>query len=270
MLTLLTLLAFDPALADEPCAGASSAIATDAVAVLNLQPGVRAKPAPQAPISLPPGTQTLADLEGAFEALSADGATISDFFALLADGQRRSLPGDVVREALDKYGVSLPFLPSDDLVRIDSDGRALTVVLDFGRRRSRKLTLPTTTSHVVTSTASGDPYNTATTRLGTVTGGGHTLVVEETLTLGISDQGLTSISGVAVKKLFSFNLDGHSEHSVGKVATEEGQVVVQTDAAGQPLVVDGHYVPDVYDDWIILEVAGRTIEIGVPALERTK
>ena len=57
---------------------------------------------------------------------------------------------------------------------------------------------------------------------------------------------------------------------MGKVATEEGQVVVQTDAAGQPLVVDGHYVPDVYDDWIILEVAGRTIEIGVPALERTK
>ncbi len=266
MLTLLSTLALGTALAGDPCGTPASAVANDAVAVLSLQPTTRpAKPA--APQGLPSGTLSLADLEAAFDKLAQDGATISDFFALLADGKSRTLPGDVVRTALEKYGVDLPFLPVDDLVDITSDGSELTVNLDFGRKSSKKLELPETTSTVVTSTSSSDPYATGSTRLKNVSGGGHTLVVQDTLTLGISDKGLTSIEGVAVKKLFSFGVDGHSEHTPGKLATEDGDVIVQTGSDGKPVVENGHYVPESYDDWIILEVAGRTIEIGVPALE---
>lgn len=266
MLTLFSTLALGTALAGDPCGTSTSAVAADAVAVLNVQPQARsAKPAP--PQGLPSGTLSLADLEGAFEQLAQDGATISDFFALLADGKNRVLPGDVVRAALEKYGVNLPFLPVDDLESITSNGRELTVNLDFGRSSSKKLKLPETTSTVVSSTSSSDPYATGSTHLKNVSGGGHILVVQETLKLGLSSQGLTSIEGVSVKKFFSFAVDGHSQNSPGKLLTLDGDVVVQTGTDGKPVVQDGHYVSESYDDWIILEVAGRKIEIGVPALE---
>jgi len=267
MLTLLTKLALASALAGGPCDGPVSPVAQDAVAVLRAKPSPGGAKSPHVPEGLPSGTLSLADLESAFDKLAQDGATISDFFALLADGKSRTLPGDVVRQALQKYGVSLPFLPVDDLVNITSNGSALTVNLDFGRSSAKKLKLPKTTSTVVTSTSRNDPYNTGSTRLQSVSGGGHTLVVQDTLTLGISDKGLTSISGVAVKKLFNFSVNGHSEHSPGKTLTEDGDVVVQTDSQGRPVIENGHYVPQTFDDWIILEVAGRRIEIGVPALE---
>ncbi len=264
MLTTALTLVLGTALAGGPCDGPST-VAADAVAVLHASPAARpAKPSPQR--GLPSGTLSLTDLERAFDQLAQNGATINDFFALLADGQRRTLPGDVVRKALEKYGVSLPFLPVANLESLTSDGATLTVNLDFGRSSSKKLKLPKSTNTVVASTSSSDPYATGSTRLQQVTGGGHTLVVQDTLTLGISDKGLTSIEGVAVKKLFSFSVNGHSLTSPGKVQTEDGDVVVQTDESGAPIVEDGHYVPATFDDWIILEVAGRKIEIGVPAL----
>jgi hypothetical protein len=277
MLDLLMMLSLGVAFAADPCKTPASAVATDAVVLLDVEPTVRAKPTARAkpsperpPVGLPTGTLSLADLEAVFEQLAEDGATISDFFALLADGKKRTLPGDVVRKALGKYGVDLPFLPVNDLVRIESDGSELKVLLNFGRSSSKKIKLPTTTDTLVRNTDGNDPYNTATTRLETKKGGGHTLVVDKTLTLGISDKGLTSIEGVSVKMFFSFAVKGYSENAPGKLATADGKVKIKVDSDGSPVVVDGHYVPQQFDDWIILKVAGQTIEIGVPALEKSE
>ncbi len=270
MLILLSTLVLAPALAGDPCNTPSCEIAHDAVAVLNIQPveaSAEASAEPPQKEGLPSGALSLDDLESTFEALSQDGATLSDFFALLADGESRSLSGDVVRATLEKFGGTPSFLPVDDLVSITSDGTQVVVNLDFGRSSSKKLTLPKNTTTVVASTSRDDPYATGSTRLETVRVGGHTLVLQEKLTLGISEEGLTSIGGVAVKKFLSFGVDGHSEHSPGKVAEEGGDVIVQTDADGKPVVKDGHYVPQTYDDWIILKVAGRTMPIGVPPLK---
>ena len=172
MLTLLTLLALQSAVAQDDCGNKPVPVVADTAAALAVKP-VRFKPAPKAApakASLPAGTLTLADLEAAFEALAQRGATLNDFFALLADGKARTLPGDVVRQALAKYGVSLPFLPVADLVQITSDGENLTVELDFGRKSSKKIKLPKTTSVAVSSTSSRDPYNVNSTRTETVSG----------------------------------------------------------------------------------------------------
>ena len=266
MLISLSTLVLATALAGDPCDTPSCEVADDAVAVLSIEPAETSTETP-GPKGLPSGALTLDDLEAAFEELARDGASLSDFFALLADGESRSLSGDVVRAALEKTGGGGSFLPVENLVSLTSNGSEIVIKLDFGRSSSKKLTLPKTTTTVVASTSSSDPYATGSTRLKTVEGGGHTLVIQEKVTLGISKDGLTSIGGVAVKKFFSFDVNGYSEHSPGKIAEEGGDVIVQTDADGQPVVENGHYVPQTFDDWIVLKVAGRTLPIGVPALE---
>jgi hypothetical protein len=44
--------------------------------------------------------------------------------------------------------------------------------------------------------------------------------------------------------------------------------VLQTDARGEPIVVSGHYQPQRYDDWAIIEAKGQRIEVGVPGLKK--
>ncbi len=64
------------------------------------------------------------------------------------------------------------------------------------------------------------------------------------------------------------NIDLASERNEGKIATgEKERPVLQTDSNGNPVVVDGHYQPQRYDDWVVITVKGRRIPVGIPPLE---
>ena len=41
---------------------------------------------------------------------------------------------------------------------------------------------------------------------------------------------------------------------------------LSVDSYGRPVVVDGHYVPCTYSDWLILTILGRETWIGLPPL----
>lgn len=41
---------------------------------------------------------------------------------------------------------------------------------------------------------------------------------------------------------------------------------IKTDAHERPVIVDGHYVPQVYDDWLVIGVLGQETWIGLPPM----
>ncbi len=249
------------------CPAPAPAVAGDlAVALADVD---LAKPAaPRAPSGdLPAGTLSADDLEAFFQFVSDKGGGIRDLFGALADGQQRVLPGDVVRGLFDKYGVDLPFLPLDDLVQITSNGREVTFEFDFGGSSRKDVRLPDATVWKLKPRGS-DPYAVnGSSRVKQETVKGRTLSVADRVTFRITPEGIEGMSKGAIKAS-GFNLDIHTERHPGKVATDGKWVLLQSGEDGKPLVVDGRYQPQVYDDWAVITAFLTRIEIGIPSLGR--
>ena len=63
---------------------------------------------------------------------------------------------------------------------------------------------------------------------------------------------------------FRFDVSLRTESRPGRAARDDnGRLVLRTDAAGKPLREAGRFVPQVHDHWVVVTVAGRTMEIGV-------
>jgi hypothetical protein len=222
--------------------------------------------------SLPGGTLTVADLERAFQAVQQSGQGIMGFFGMLADGQRRVLPGDAVRQIFSKYGVSLDFLPVKDLREVVAEGGKVTFRFDFGGDGTREITLPDTTRKVLDSRNRADPYAAdGKNRVKEEKSDGKQLRLSQELQLSVDAHGLTGVreGDIAVHHwlLGWVDIQVHSEQHAGKVATgDKDRPVLMTDGAGNPLVQDGHYVPQRYDDWVVIEAKGQRVEAGIPAL----
>ncbi len=222
---------------------------------------------------LPSGELTAADLERAFEEVTKSGKGIMGFFGLLADGQARTLDGDIVRAMFEKYGVSLEFLPLDALQRVESANGKVTFHFDFGRDSSRQIQLPDSTQKVLQSKHRSDPYLVhSRNRVRDEKSDGKKLRLKSQLQFSVNEDGLTGVreGDLAVHHWLAgwVNLNVHSEQHEGKIATgEKDRPVLQTDERGNPVVVDGHYQPQRYDDWVVITAAGRRIEVGIPPLE---
>ncbi len=102
----------------------------------------------------------------------------------------------------------------------------------------------------------------------------HTFIMRDELRVRVCEDGVVSLreGSVKLQKLFfSLNVDIRSEHCVARVETDiQQRAVLHVDDEGAPLIVDGHYVPRRYDDWLVLTVSGL-LEAwkGIPTLTAT-
>jgi len=227
---------------------------------------------PSAPYTLPAGTLTSADLEQAFQSIQSQNQGIAALFALLADGKARTLPGDVIRDLFKKYGVTLDFLPLDTLKDVTSEGGKVKFRFDFGGDSTRKLKLPDTTSTVLKQKNSADPWAAdGKNQVKTVKSDGREIKVKSEVELSVDQTGITGIRKgdvVVGWALGWLDMAVHMEHSVGKQQMADERPVIQTDASGKPIVVNGHYLPQTYDDWAIIEAGPAKVETGIPPLTK--
>lgn len=227
-------------------------------------------PAPSAPYVLPSGTLTAPDLEKAFQSILDEKQGLAALFALLADGQKRVLPGDVVRSMFKKYGVTIDFLPVDTLKEVVAENGKVTFRFDFGGSSTRKVKLPDTSSTVLKQKNSADPWAAdGKNEPKVVTSKGRELKVKNEVQLTVDQTGITGIREGDIEVGWALGWLGmklHMEHQAGKQAMADERPVIQTGADGKPLVVNGHYVPQTYDDWVVIEAGPARVEAGVPPL----
>jgi hypothetical protein len=264
---LLVVLAFVSFFSLSGIAGPDCAPAPAATITGDLQKAAATQPTAQKAWSLPAGTVGAADLSRAFDFLKKDGKGIAGFFAMLADGQRRVLPGDVVRDIFGKNHVTLDFLPIDALREVVAEEGKVTFTFDFGGDKTRDLRLPDTKTKVLDSRTESDPTAAdGRNRVKEIESDGRKLRIKSELQFSVDGQGITGVreDDIRVKALLWFSLALHTETIPGHAATADGKPVVATDAKGDPVVKDGHYVIQNYDDWVILEAGGKRIEVGVP------
>jgi hypothetical protein len=222
---------------------------------------------------LPSGELSAADLERAFQEVVKNGSGIMGFFGLLADSQARTLSGEIVRAMFAKYGVALDFLPLDALNRVEAANGKVTFHFDFGRDGYRDIQLPGSSQKVLDSRLRSDPYLVdRKNRVRDEKNDGKKLRLQSQLQFSVSPNGLSGVreGDLAVHHWLAgwVNMNVQSERHPGKVATgEKDRPVLRTDSRGDPVVVDGHYQPQRYDDWVVITAAGRRIEVGIPAMQ---
>jgi hypothetical protein len=222
---------------------------------------------------LPSGELSAEDLERAFQEVIESGKGIMGFFGLLADDQERSISGEIIRAMFEKYGVELDFLPLDALKKVEAADGKVTFDFDFGKKGEREIKLPDTVRKVLDSRLRSDPYKVdRKNRVREEKSKGRKMKIKSQLEFSVDDSGLTGVREgdltVSVFLLGWVNLTVQSERHEGKTATgEKNRPVLQTDSNGDPLVVDGHYQPQRYDDWVVITALGKRMEIGIPAMK---
>lgn len=264
ILALVSASTLSPAFAADNCTSAP------ARGVVNtLQGAASTQGAASSQFALPSGNLSAADLASAFEHLKSTDQGIAAVFGLFADGQKRVVPGNVVRDIFQKNNVKLDFLPIETLREIRAENGKVTFSFDFGGDDSKTIRLPDSTSKQLDSRLKSDPLKVdPKNKVIDQKSEGKTLKVNKDVEFSVSKEGITALreGDIKVKALLWFSLGIHTEKIPGKVAMDESRTVLATDSSGNPQVRDGHYVAQSYDDWVILEAGGKRIEIGVPKL----
>lgn len=210
--------------------------------------------------ALPAGAVALEDLRATLDGIAADGGTLRDFFLLLGDGQPRSIAGEDFRQVMSDYQISLAFLPTDDLVEIDSDGQNLRLLFDFGDDDDKEVEIGGTEYWALVSPGEVERKRSSS----------RTLSIHREFDVQLGPDGVESIEdgdlSVSVA-FFWLDLAVRTERTPDRVlADEDGDAVVVSDAYGQPLMQDGSYVVWRYDDWFVLSAAGNEGRLGIPPL----
>jgi len=230
-------------------------LASGLVALLDFD--VPAAP-PPAPGALPTGTLTADDLEAAFQQVDAEGSGLRGLFALLADGESRTLPGDVVRAMFEKYGVQLDLLPLGSLSQIVSDGRSVEFQFDFSGQK--EVNIPKGTAWVYKGGRARQIKTDA-----------QRLRFRNRVQFTIGAEGLTGLRSGDVQAyggwLAGFvNINLFMKRDEGQVAETDGHPTLAVGEDGRPVVQDGKYVYQRYDDWLVITgPLGYRSEMGVPS-----
>ena len=216
---------------------------------------------------LPSGSidaQTLLDI---FESWKDESPTFLEIIQRLLDGEDRVISGEAVRQAIELVGLSLPeFIPADLLHSVEIGDGQLVVRLN----EDLELAQPSLKTWVVDTEGLEDPLS--------VDNGGllrqdkspsYTLQINEELVFNLDEQGLVSIREgdlVASKFVFTRNIQLASVHDAPDVQRLNDSIVVQVDDNGDPIVVDGHYVPVEADEWLEISVAGDVTRLPIARL----
>ena len=216
---------------------------------------------------LPSGSieaQTLLDI---FESWKNESPTFLEIVQRLLDGEERVISGDAVRQAIELAGLSLPeFIPSELLESVEIRDGQLVVHL----KEDLELAQPSIKTWVVDPEGLDDPLS--------VDNGGllrqekspsYTLKINEELVFNLDEEGLASIREgdlVASKFVFTRSIQLGSVHDAPGIQRIKDSIVVQVDDNGDPIVVDGHYLPVEADEWLEIEVAGDVTRLPIARL----
>jgi len=193
--------------------------------------------------------------------------TLLKIFERISDGQVRTISGDAVREAIDLVGLTLPnFIPAEALIGVTIGNDEVRVLLDG----DQEIDIAKEETWVLDPESQERAY--------AVDDGvlpflhesmSYTLRVNEELVFDLNDGGLRGIREgdlVGVKFIFSKDINLSSIHGEPDVQRLEGAVVLETDAEGHPLVVDGFYVPKRSEEWIEVTAGSDVSRIPVPRM----
>jgi len=173
-----------------------------------------------------------------------------------------------------RFGVALDFLPVDALREVVAEGGKVTFRFDFAGEDTREVKLPDSTRKVLDSRNKQDPFAAdGRNRVKEDKSDGKSLRLRSELQFTVGPEGLTGVRAgdLAVHHwlLGWVDIQVHSERHPGRIAVgDKDRPVLQTDARGEPIVVSGHYQPQRYDDWAVIEAKGQRIEAGIPALKK--
>jgi len=229
---------------------------TEVLEAIELEPEEEEAPSTEPYAGLPAGDLTAEDLEEAWSYFHDQGTGLTGVFSALADGQERVLPGEVVKELIQRAGADIGLLPLDQLVEVYSDGSVMDFQFDFDGEPTFSTQTPESTIYYLKD---GE--------LLTKVQPSRTVKVKESLQIEISPEGIEGVRRGDLK-ISGFKVGIHTEVDPGRVLTHKGFPVVAVDENGEPLVDEaGEYVVQVYDDWMIVDPPfGSDVWIGVPKI----
>lgn len=256
----------DPVLANDTAA----TLMSDLALVVYPPPGnAPGETPPDTDIELPAGTLNATHIKSLLDSITKKGGSFTQIFPMMADGKSRVLPGDTLRELLKDYETDMSFLPLENLKEIRSDGKNVDLVFDFGGQNTKNVKIPGTTSLILESSNLVDPYSASNPNtIKKKTGTSETLRISNTVRFSIDKNGITGLRKGDIKASWFLgwaNINIRSAQGE-KVATVDNKPVIRADEAGNPIIEDGHYVPETYNDWLIITAPATHIEIGVPAI----
>jgi len=179
---------------------------------------------------------------------------VTDF---VADPQRAA-----VAKLLAGYGPVLEILPLDELRGVIVESDALELVFDFSGKKSRSIKLASKRRALLPKGGSLRQLE-----VDFESTKERTLVIEERLRFEHDGRAITAVreGDLRVKKLWmSFDLRVSTVTRVGAQRDDKGRTVLETDAAGEPLLVDGKLVPVSAERFFVIEARGRRVEIPLP------
>ena len=224
-------------------------------------------------VNLPEGDISGEQLIQILEGWKEESPSLLEMFQRVSDGQKRTISGEAVRDAVQLAGLTLPnFIPADALeeiviengqawVRLDSDQEIDvpsidTWVLDFEDAGD-----PDSNPYLVDSLNS--PYQHASSS--------YTLKINEELLFDLDENGLHGIRKgdlKGAKFIFSKDIAIRSVHGEPGVQHMGDAVVLVTDANGEPLIENGYYVPKSADEWIEVTAGSDVSHVPVHRMAR--
>jgi len=219
------------------------------------------------PENLPSGAISGEQLIQIVEAWKEESPSLLDVFQRVSDGQKRTISGDAVREAVQLAGLTLPnFVPAAALQEIVIENGQVRVQLDG----DQEIGVPSVDTWVLDAQDGADPYAVgAQNQPYQHTSTSYTLKINEDLVFDLDENGLHGIRKgdlKGAKFIFSKDIAIKSVHGEPDVQRLKDAVVLKTDANGEPLIEDGHYVPKTSDEWIEVTAGSDVSRVPVPRM----
>lgn len=221
-------------------------------------------------IDMRAGILSTETVSGLIDAFRAKKMSPRIFLRQLLDGGVYTLPGETLRVVLKKDITRSEVLAQvlNKLNRLELKDGCLSAFFSSSKSKSRIFVqVPTAVKWVICS-KHPDPYLVhELNRPIESKQRGRKFSLASTVRLSVSEQGIMSIAkgDVLLKELVNLNVNASTCRIEGKVATnKKGFPYLKVDKkTSKPLIVDGRYQPQVYDEWLKISVFGRTSFIGL-------
>jgi hypothetical protein len=217
--------------------------------------------------NLPPGAIDGEALVQIVEGWREESPSLLDVFQRISDGQKRTISGDAVRDAIRLAGLVLPnFIPADALVDVVIENGQIRVRLDS----DQAIDVPLVRTWVLDPEDPSDPYAVGRrNRPYRHASDSYVLKISKDLLFDLDENGLHGIRDgdlKGAKFIFSKNIAIKSVHGEPGVQRLDGAVVLETDAKGEPLIENGYYVPKSADEWIEVTAGSNVSRVPVPRM----
>jgi hypothetical protein len=216
---------------------------------------------------LPSGEITGETLAKVVRDWKVESPTLLKILERISDGETRRLSGQAVRDAIELVGLTLPnFIPAEALVEVVIANGQVQVFLDGDQQidieeEETWVFEPENQENPFAIDEGPVPYRHESMS--------YTLHVNETMVFDLDETGLHGIRDgdlSASKFIFSKDVSLRSIHGEPDLQRIDGAVVLQTDADGAPLVVDGYYVPTSSEEWIEVTAGSDVSRLPVPRM----